>query len=60
MYWYLRRNHFILIGDAGYPLNGVYQRPGSNEEADTMRQYFLQLRHETGEFCFRKKNNYRL
>jgi len=39
---------FDIPGDAGFPLNGVYARPGSGEEADTMRQYFLQLRHETG------------
>eukprot|EP00088_Acartia_fossae_P018990 TRINITY_DN21015_c0_g1_i1.p1 TRINITY_DN21015_c0_g1~~TRINITY_DN21015_c0_g1_i1.p1 ORF type:complete len:191 (-),score=38.21 TRINITY_DN21015_c0_g1_i1:222-761(-) len=40
---------FDIPGDAGYPLNGVYQKPASNEEADAMRQYFLQLRHETGQ-----------
>merc|ERR1719341_1811157 len=40
---------FDIPGDPGFPLNGVYLRPNSPEEADTMRQYFLQLRHETGQ-----------
>jgi ARP2/3 complex ARPC3 (21 kDa) subunit len=35
-------------GEPGFPLNGVYAKPSSPEEADLMRQYFLQLRHETG------------
>ena len=39
---------FDIPGDAGFPLNGVYARPSSPEQADLMRQYFLQLRHETG------------
>ena len=38
----------VCEGDGGFPLNGVYLRPNSPEEADTMRQYFLQMRHETG------------
>ena len=37
-----------IAGEGGFPLNGVYLKPVSPEEADTMRQYFLQLRHETG------------
>jgi len=40
---------FDIPGEGGFPLNGVYLRPTSPEEADTMRQYFLQLRHETGQ-----------
>eukprot|EP00092_Neocalanus_flemingeri_P006446 GFUD01006946.1.p1 GENE.GFUD01006946.1~~GFUD01006946.1.p1 ORF type:complete len:192 (-),score=46.18 GFUD01006946.1:174-665(-) len=40
---------FDIPGEGGFPLNGVYLRPSSPEEADTMRQYFLQLRHETGQ-----------
>lgn len=40
---------FDIPGDAGFPLNGMYQRPSSPEVADLMRQYFLQLRHETGQ-----------
>ena len=35
-------------GDAGFPLNSIYAKPSSGEEADLIRQYFLQLRHETG------------
>merc|ERR1712013_953497 len=40
---------FDIPGDPGFPLNGMYQRPTSPETADLMRQYFLQLRHETGQ-----------
>jgi len=40
---------FDIPGDPGFPLNGVYQKPCNNEEADAMRQYFLQLRHEIGQ-----------
>ena len=40
--------HIVIEGDGGFPLNGVYLKPSSPEEADTMRQYFQQLRHETG------------
>ncbi|TRY61104.1 hypothetical protein TCAL_11152 [Tigriopus californicus] len=39
---------FDIPGEAGFPLNGVYAKPRSPEEADLMRQYFLQLRHEMG------------
>eukprot|EP00090_Calanus_glacialis_P038199 TRINITY_DN66778_c0_g1_i1.p1 TRINITY_DN66778_c0_g1~~TRINITY_DN66778_c0_g1_i1.p1 ORF type:complete len:181 (-),score=51.64 TRINITY_DN66778_c0_g1_i1:176-718(-) len=42
-------SRFDIPGEGGFPLNGVYLRPNSPEEADTMRQYFLQLRHETGQ-----------
>ena len=40
---------FDIPGDPGFPLNGMYQRPTNPETADLMRQYFLQLRHETGQ-----------
>lgn len=36
---------FDLPGDAGFPLNSVYTKP---ENPDLMREYLLQLRHETG------------
>ena len=36
-------NYILLSGDAGFPLNGMYQRPSSPEVADLMRQYFLQV-----------------
>jgi len=39
---------FDIPGDAGFPLNSIYSKPSSGEEADQIRQYFLQLRHETG------------
>ncbi|KAH8345231.1 hypothetical protein KR059_011367, partial [Drosophila kikkawai] len=38
-------SRFDLPGDAGFPLNSIYTRP---EDPDRMRQYILQLRHETG------------
>lgn len=41
-------SRFDIPGEMGFPLNGVYMKPQSPEEADLMRQYFLQLRHETG------------
>ena len=39
---------FDIPGETGFPLNGVYAKPRTPEEADLLRQYFLQLRHETG------------
>ena len=39
---------FDIPGEAGFPLNGVYAKPSTPEQADILRQYFLQLRHETG------------
>nr|ACO10222.1 Actin-related protein 2/3 complex subunit 3 [Caligus rogercresseyi] len=41
-------SRFDIPGEAGFPLNGVCAKPTHTKEADTMRQYFLQLRHETG------------
>ena len=38
----------VYLGEPGFPLNGVYQKPATAEEADQIRQYFLQLRHEIG------------
>ena len=40
---------FDIPGDAGFPLNPVYARPPTNEDADLLRQYFLQLRQEIGQ-----------
>ena len=37
---------FDIPGDAGFPLNGVYAKPQTPEQADLMRQYFLQVRLE--------------
>ncbi|XP_037950624.1 actin-related protein 2/3 complex subunit 3 [Teleopsis dalmanni] len=39
---------FDIPGDAGFPLNAVYAKPLTSQDADLMRQYLLQLRHETG------------
>lgn len=39
---------FDIPGDAGFPLNAVYAKPQSAQDSDFMRQYLLQLRHETG------------
>lgn len=44
----LAMSRFDIPGDIGFPLNSVYARPETNEEADLLRQYFLQLRHEIG------------
>uniref|UniRef100_A0A1A9VF12 Actin-related protein 2/3 complex subunit 3 n=1 Tax=Glossina austeni TaxID=7395 RepID=A0A1A9VF12_GLOAU len=39
---------FDIPGEAGFPLNAVYAKPQTTQDADLMRQYLLQLRHETG------------
>lgn len=39
---------FDIPGEAGFPLNAVYAKPASTQEADLMRQYLLQLRQEIG------------
>lgn len=39
---------FDIPGEAGFPLNAMYARPASTQEADLMRQYLLQLRQEIG------------
>ncbi|CAH0713869.1 unnamed protein product, partial [Brenthis ino] len=39
---------FDIPGEPGFPLNSVYAKPSSPQEADLMRQYLQQLRHETG------------
>jgi len=38
---------FALPGEAGFPLNAFFTKPNRNE-ADELRKYFTQLRHETG------------
>jgi len=38
---------FDIPGDSGFPLNSVYAKPSSPEEADKMRQYLQQIRQET-------------
>ncbi|CAD0204491.1 unnamed protein product [Chrysodeixis includens] len=39
---------FDIPGEYGFPLNSVYAKPTSTQEADLMRQYLQQMRHETG------------
>ncbi|OQR70530.1 actin-related protein 2/3 complex subunit 3-like [Tropilaelaps mercedesae] len=39
---------FDIPGDPGFPLNATYSKPANSTEADTLRQFLLQLRHECG------------
>jgi actin related protein 2/3 complex subunit 3 len=39
---------FDIPGDTSFPLPTVYTRPASNEEADLLRQYLIQVRQEIG------------
>ncbi|XP_058804835.1 actin-related protein 2/3 complex subunit 3-like isoform X2 [Phymastichus coffea] len=39
---------FDIPGDSGFPLNSVYAKPSNSNEAESMRQYLLQIRQETG------------
>jgi len=39
---------FDIPGDPGFPLNNMYSKPQNRQEADQMKAYFSQLRHETG------------
>lgn len=41
-------SQFDIPGDPGFPFNSVYSKPKDQEEADLLRQYFQQLRQETG------------
>lgn len=47
-------DRFDLPGDPGFPLNSIYTKP---EDPERMRQYFLQLRHETGNRLLEKVFN---
>ncbi|XP_074113855.1 actin-related protein 2/3 complex, subunit 3A [Cotesia typhae] len=38
---------FDIPGDPGFPLNSVYAKPETLDEADKMRQYLQQIRQET-------------
>jgi len=40
---------FDLPGDPGFPLNNMYAKPKARAEADQMKGYLQQVRHETGE-----------
>ncbi|XP_054749195.1 actin-related protein 2/3 complex subunit 3-B-like isoform X2 [Lytechinus pictus] len=39
---------FSIPGEAGFPLNAMYQKPTNRGEEDQMRAYVQQLRQETG------------
>ncbi|XP_066145057.1 actin-related protein 2/3 complex subunit 3-like [Euwallacea fornicatus] len=41
-------SRFNIPGDAGFPLNSVYSKPGSPNEVEFMRAYLTQLRQEVG------------
>ena len=38
--------NFSIPGDAGFPLNQAFEGPRDRSEADTMRQYIMQMRQE--------------
>ncbi|XP_060533523.1 actin-related protein 2/3 complex subunit 3 [Cylas formicarius] len=41
-------SRFDIPGDAGFPLNSVYSKPGSASEAEFLKSYLTQLRQEVG------------
>ncbi|KAI3382539.1 hypothetical protein SNEBB_010215 [Seison nebaliae] len=41
-------SQFALPGDVQFPLNDFYKKPTNENDRETMKQYFLQLRQETG------------
>ncbi|KAK0079249.1 hypothetical protein PV325_001483 [Microctonus aethiopoides] len=43
----LAYSKFDIPGDPGFPLNSVYAKPDTPAEADQMRHYLQQIRHET-------------
>ena len=45
----LAKSKFDIPSDPNFPLNSVYSKPANAEEANLLRQYFLQLRQECGE-----------
>jgi actin related protein 2/3 complex, subunit 3 len=38
--------NFAVPGDAGFPLNQAFEAPRDRNEAETMRQYLMQVRQE--------------
>eukprot|EP01137_Pigoraptor_chileana_P028902 Opistho-2@1102 len=44
----LALENFAIPGDKNFPINSLYSSPTDRAQADTMRQYFLQLRQELG------------
>ncbi|XP_022907097.1 actin-related protein 2/3 complex subunit 3 [Onthophagus taurus] len=41
-------SRFDIPGDSGFPLNTVYAKPQTPQDAEFMRTYLTQLRQETG------------
>lgn len=41
-------SRFDIPGDAGFPLNSVYSKPGDQKGADLMKAYLTQVRQEVG------------
>mmetsp|Transcript_30599 Transcript_30599/g.75091 ORF Transcript_30599/g.75091 Transcript_30599/m.75091 type:complete len:178 (-) Transcript_30599:241-774(-) len=39
---------FAMPGQAGFPFNSFFDKPGSTAESDDLRSYMKQLREETG------------
>ena len=39
--------NFAIPGDAAFPLNAMYEKPATRQDADLLRQYLGQLRQET-------------
>jgi actin related protein 2/3 complex, subunit 3 len=38
--------NFAIPGDAGFPLNQAFEPPRDRNEAETLRQYLMQVRQE--------------
>lgn len=38
--------NFAIPGDAGFPLNALFEAPKDRFEAETLRQYIMQMRQE--------------
>ena len=38
--------NFAIPGDAGFPLNQAFEPPKDRNEAETLRQYLMQVRQE--------------
>jgi len=41
-------SNFAIPGDPGFPLNQMFNPPGNRQEAETLRQYLMQVRQELG------------
>ena len=40
--------NFAVPGDAGFPLNQLFEGPKDRHDAETLRQYMMQMRQELG------------